>query len=185
MAGQITINLDNAIESISILDAGIISEEIEQEKAKQINELSLRKQENELSSACKAFKMAIAKVNQFYGNIVARRGEEIAKLSIEIARKILVQKIEANDYEIESIITESLKNFQSTQDVVVHLNPDDYEQCKKIMEKDKSSIPSGVTLLADQNIGRAECILKSSKGTILSLINDQLEQIENALKRTQ
>ena len=53
------------------------------------------------------------------------------------------------------------------------------------MNKDKNLMPAGVTLLADHNVAPAECILKSPKGTILSLIDDQLKQIEDALKRTQ
>ncbi len=185
MIGQITINLDSVIESISILDRNMAPVQDENQTVKPADDLALQKQKKELSSACNALKMAIAKVNHYYGNIVARRGEEIAKLSIEIAKKILAQKINSKDYEIESIIKEILKNSPSNQDVVIQLNPDDYEQCNEFMNKDTSTIPSGVTLVADPNVGRAECIVKTSKGSIISLINDQLEQIEKALKNTQ
>jgi len=185
MYGPITINLDTAIESISIIDESMMSLELESQKDKQKKDLYIQEREKELSSACNALKMAVAKVNQYYGNIVAQRADEIAKLSVEIARKILIQKIEAKDYEIEPIIKEALKNCPSNQDIVIHLNPDDYQQCQEIMDKNPSVMPQGVTLLPDSNVGPAECILKSPKGTILSLINDQLEQIEAALRKTQ
>ncbi len=185
MVSQISLNLDNIIKSITIYDGSIASFQNETKNAEQVNDLALQKQKKELASACNSLKMAAAKVNQYYGSIVARRGEEIAKLSIEIARKILAQKIEAKDYEIESIIKEALKSSPSNQDVVVHLNPEDYEQCHEVIKKDKSTMPLGVTLIADPNVGRAECLVKTSKGTIISLINDQLEQIEKALKNIQ
>ncbi|MBN2589571.1 MAG: hypothetical protein JXA96_06900 [Sedimentisphaerales bacterium] len=185
MTGQISINLDNTIGSITILNESIEPVNSDTIKDEQVNNLFIQEKEKELSSACNALKMAIAKVNKFYGNIVSRRGEEIAKLSIEIARKILAQKIEAKDYEIESIIKEALKNSPSNHDIVVHLNPEDYIQFQDVMKKDASVLPPGVTFIADPNVGCAECILKTTKGTIISLINDQLEQIENALKKTQ
>lgn len=185
MPGQISINFENTIESITVLDAYNAPLKDNSHVENQVNDLSVRNQEQEFSSACKALKTAAVKVDEFYEKIVAQRGEEIAKLSIEIARKILMQKIETKSYEIESIIKEALKNFSSNQDVVVHLHPEDYEQCQAVMDKDAGVIPPGVTLVADPNVGLAECIVKSPKGTVLSLINEQLEQIEAALKKTQ
>ena len=185
MNGQISLNFSNAIDSISIFDGTIEPVRVESVKVEKVNNLALQKEKEELAFASTALKKAIAKVNHFYGNIVSRRSEEIAKLSIEIARKILAQKIESKDYEIESIIEEALKSCSSKYDIIIHLNPEDYELCREIIKKDTNTMLSDITLIADPNVGRAECILKSPKGTIISMINDQLEQIENALKVTQ
>ena len=74
-----------------------------------------------------------------------------------------------------------LKNSPSRQDVVVHLNPEDFEQCRKIQDRKDNGILGGITLVADPSVGRAECILKSPKGTIASIIDQQLERIGEAL----
>ena len=56
-----------------------------------------------------------------------------------------------------------------------------YEVCRKIQEKDSNGIFAAIKLVGDPNVERAEFILKSPKGTIISEINEQLEQIGEAL----
>lgn len=127
----------------------------------------------------------IAKLNQFYDMIFAEHKEEIAKLSVEIARKILMRKVEDGDYEIESIVKEALKNAPTHQDLVVRLNPEDLADCHKAQQSDDDGTLTGVKLVADPNIGRAECVLENPKGIIKSLIDEHLEQIGKALKKAE
>jgi flagellar biosynthesis/type III secretory pathway protein FliH len=63
----------------------------------------------------------------------------------------------------------------------VHLNPEDIEKCQKAQQDEPGSVLAGIQLIPDPNIGRAECILESSKGIIKSLIDDNLERIGKAL----
>lgn len=181
MSSQISISFPNTIESITILDSCPAHRISDSQPDRQENDLPVEIQEKELTDACRALQAAAAKVQGLYENIIAQRKDEIAKLSIEIARKILKQKIETKDYEIESIIKEVLGNSPSQQEVVVHLNPEDFEQCQNIRNKDKNGILNGLTLVSDPDVGRAECILKSPNGTIVSLIDEKLEQIREAL----
>src|SRR4030067_522779 len=74
-------------------------------------------------------------------------------LSVEIARKILMQKVENGDYEIESIIKEALKNAPGSQDVIVHLNPEDLEKCQKAQQDGPGGVLAGIKLIPDPNIG--------------------------------
>ena len=181
MQSQVSISLPNTIESIRILDDHTEPVQADSKFGGRLSDLSVEKQEKELTEACRALQAAAAKIQGLYEKIIAQNREEIAKLSVGIARKILMHKIEKKDYEIESIIKEVLKNSPSRQDVVVHLNPEDFERCQKIQEKEKNGILDGVKLVADPDVGCAECILKSPKGNIVSLINEQLEQISEAL----
>jgi len=137
----------------------------------------------ELSQACQILNDIADKLNKFYENVLTKHREEIAKLSVEIARKILVQKVEKGDYEIETIIKEALKNVPTRQDVDVHLNPKDLEQCQKALQDEQGGILTGIKLIPDPNIGQAECLIKSPKGTVHSIIDEHLEQIGEALKK--
>jgi flagellar biosynthesis/type III secretory pathway protein FliH len=94
-----------------------------------------------------------------------------------------MQKVESGDYEIESIIKEALKNTPSSQDLVVHLNPEDIEKCRDAQESEPGSVLTGIKLVPDPNIGRAECLLESPKGIIKSMIDDSLERICKALEK--
>jgi len=115
--------------------------------------------------------------------MLTKHREEIAKLSIEIARKILVQKVEKGDYEIETIVKEALKNVPARQEVNVYLNPKDLEQCQTALQSEQESISTDIKFIPDPKIGRAECLVQSSKGTVHSFIEEHLEQIGEALKK--
>ena len=150
---------------------------------KQILKQDLEAQKAVFSQACQALNGVISKLNQFCDKLYAEHREEIARLSVEIARKILMHKVENGDYEIESIVKEALNNAPNGQDVIVHLNPEDIEKCKKAQQDEPGSVLAGIKLIPDPNIGRAECLLESPKGIIKSLIDDNLERIGKALEK--
>jgi len=133
--------------------------------------------------ACQTLDGVIARLNQFCEKLYAGHREEIARLSVEIARKILMQKVENGDYEIESIIKEALGNTPGSQNVKVHLNPEDLAKCRKAQQDEPGGVLAGIELISDPNIGRAECLLESPKGIIKSMIDDNLERIGKALNK--
>jgi len=94
-----------------------------------------------------------------------------------------MQKVENGDYEIESIVKEALSKAPVNQDVIVHLNPEDFEKCRKAQESEPGGVLSGIKLVSDPDIGRAECMLESPKGLIKSQIADSLERIGKALEK--
>ena len=190
MSQTLTVNLNKPIISAKVLDdyaerdgIQLSGPEIEDSEADtvQILKQDLDAQKAVFSQACQTLNGVITRLNQFCDKIYAEHGEEIARLSVEIARKILMQKVENGDYEIESIIKEALKNAPGSQDVIVHLNPEDIEKCQKAQQDGSGGVLAGIKLIPDTNIGRAECLLESPKGIIKSLIDDNLERIGKAL----
>jgi len=140
-------------------------------------------QKASLLQTCQIINNIADKLKKFNENVLKEHKEEIARLSVEIARKILVQKVEKGDYEIESIVKEALKNVPTRQDVEVHLNPEDLVQCQKTLHDELKSMLSGIKLIPDPDIKRAECSIKTPKGTIQSFIDEHLEQIGEALEK--
>jgi flagellar biosynthesis/type III secretory pathway protein FliH len=192
MSQILTVNLNKPIASARFLDDHAGSDGVQSPcpdngepdaEAVQILKQDLEAQKAVFTQACHALNGVIAKLNQFYDKLYAGHGEEIARLSVEIARKILMQRVENGDYEIESIIKEALKNTPGGQDVTVHLNPEDIETCRKAQEQEPGGVLTGIKLIPDSNIGRAECLLESPKGIVKSLIDDNLERICKALEK--
>ena len=193
MPGTFTINLVKPIKSVRILhgyqssedpsfsDSMNLTANTEQIKLME----GLKAQKKLYAEAYKTLQSIITKLNQLYDGIFAEHKKEIAELSVEIARKILTQKITDGDYEIESIVKEALKNAPTHQDLVVYLNPHDLAAYQKTQHDGADGILAGIKFVADQNIGRAECVLESPKGIIKSLINEHLEQIDKALKQVE
>lgn len=137
------------------------------------------------SQACKTLNGVIAKLNQFYDKVYVEHREEIARLSIEIANKVLMQKVQKGDYNIESIVKEALKNAPVCEEVVVHLNPDDLTQYQKLKQDGIGDTLEGIKFVADPNIGRAECLLETPKGIVKSFIKEHMEQISEALAKVE
>lgn len=192
MSQTLTVNLNKPIISAKVLDdyAGGVGSEMSspgrvdsEANTGQIPIQDLEAQKAVFSQACQTLNGVITRLNQFCDKLYVEHGEEIAKLSVEIARKILMQKVEDGDYEIESIIKEALKNAPSSQDVIVHLNPEDLEKCQKAQQDGPGGALTGIKLIPDPNIGRAECLLENPKGIIKSLIDDSLERIGKAIEK--
>jgi flagellar biosynthesis/type III secretory pathway protein FliH len=191
MSQSLTVRLERPIASVKNLTSGVEAEMSGHDAVnaavdtEQIRTRELEAQKTAYSQACQALNSVIARLNQFCDRMFVEHNEKIARLSVEIARKILVQKVENGDYEIESIVKEALSNAPTRQEVVVHLNPQDLAQCQKAQQDEPSSGLAGIKLVSDPNIGRAECLLESPKGIIESLIDKHLERISEAFKKVE
>lgn len=183
MSKEFRIRLENPIGSVKLLkedeqDSSGTSDEVKK------NELLEQKNEG-LTLTLQALNDAVNRVNELQENMVNEHKEQIAKLAVEIARKILRQKISEGDYQIEAIVQEALENAPTRQDVVVHLNPEDLVQCQKTQQDEPNSTLSGIKFVADPSIGRAECRLDTPKGIIKSFINEHIEKVAEALKKVE
>ncbi|UCF16013.1 MAG: hypothetical protein JSW59_00855 [Phycisphaerales bacterium] len=142
----------------------------------------LESQRAAFAQACHVLNGVVARLNEFCDKMFAGHREEIAHLSVEIARKILMYKVENGDYEIESIVKEALENAPGREELAVHLHPDDLAQCQKAQETEPNGELAGIKFVSDSNIGRAECLLESPKGIVKSLIEENLERVARAFK---
>lgn len=132
--------------------------------------------------ALEAIEAAAKKLQFVYERMIVEHRQAIAKLSIEIARKILSQKVKDGDYQIESIVQEVLNNAPARQNIVVRLNPQDLAKCQQLQKGDNNMLAS-VKLVADPGIGPAECVVETPKGKVESLIDGHLEQVARALSK--
>ena len=181
MTRTVTIHLEKPMVSVKILDnPGLLSHESNNGGLQTVVENS-KNNNAAFSQACQTLQALIEKLNQFCDKLFAEHKEEIAKLSVEIARKVLARQVQDGDYEIESVVREALKNAPTRKDVVVHLNPEDHILCQKAQQDEPNGVLAGIKFISDPNIGRAECLLETPKGIIESLIDEHLERIGNAL----
>ena len=149
------------------------------------NTADLAMQKAEVAQLCRSLNRLVDELKRFYEDVLNSHKEEIAKLSVEIANKVLMQKIQKGDYNIESIITEVLKSAPTCQDVVVHLNPEDLTQYQKLQKDGVADILEGIKIVADPNVGRAECLLETPKGIVKSFVEEHIEQISKALSKVE
>lgn len=144
---------------------------------------SLEAEKSALASVCRALQEAVDQVNRSREELFEKYKEQIVKLSVEIAGRILAQKTEKGDYEIESIVQEALSSAPCRQDLVVRLNPDDLAGFQKAQQGRADSDLGEVRFVADSGVGKAECVVETPKGIIQSLIGERLEQIAEMLMK--
>jgi len=189
---MLIIELEKPIVSVEVLnDSGGDADPAVAEKNSQLHEEQirltqrLRGQEAELSRLCAMLQGLVDKLEKFYKEVFTSHKEKIADLSLEIARKVLMQKVEEGDYEIKSIIQEVLSSAPTREGLVVRLNPADVAGLEKIQQEGAAGNLSDIKFIAVASIGRAECVLESPKGRIASLIEQHLERIRKALGKVE
>ncbi len=190
MSGSITVNLSRPFTSVKILDGDAQSAGGEQANsqvdAPTVPSKELDAQKAMFSQACQALNDATGKLNAFYDKVFAKHAEGVAKLSVDIASKILVREVDNGNYQIEAIIKEAMKNAPVRHDVVVHLNPDDYTHSREVLQDQQNEQGGafiGIQFVSDPKIGRAECLVETPKGIVKSLIAENLERIGQALQK--
>jgi flagellar biosynthesis/type III secretory pathway protein FliH len=187
MSDMLTLKLAKPIDSIKVTESQAMAVEpgtspadlqgdIEGEAQ---DELEIQKQRYE--QAMQVIEAAAEKLHRVYEKMIVEHRQAIAKLAVEIARKILAQKVKDGDYQIESIIQEALNNSPTRQNVVVRLNPQDLARCQQMQQGDGAF--ASVKLVADPDIGPAQCVIDTPKGKVESLIDEHLEQVARALAK--
>jgi flagellar biosynthesis/type III secretory pathway protein FliH len=183
MAGMATINLAGPIESLKVIQSPTIVVDMPGEvpdDGEQDALVELESQKQMYAEAIKTLETATAKLHTVYEKMIVEHRQAIAKLAVEIARKILAQKVKDGDYQIESIIQEALNNSPTRQDVIIRLNPQDLLRCQQMQQQGEMAV-AGVKFVADPGIGPAQCVVETPKGKVESLIEEHLEQVNRAL----
>ena len=180
MVQTLTINVDTTIASANVVENTEISP-LESEETQAGLEATDKEREN-LALSALALEEASNKLKQFREEIFSSHREQIARLSVEIARRILQKEISEGQYEIEKIIQELLKTVPSQQNITIRLNPVDLQQYEQIAKDKNVNIPSDIKLVADPTIGPAQCIVETDKEMVENLIDEHLIQIAEALK---
>ncbi|MCU0916321.1 MAG: flagellar assembly protein FliH [Planctomycetes bacterium] len=120
-----------------------------------------------------------------YDQTLTHNRTEIARLAVEIARKILRTRTDKGDYEIQAVIEEALKRSPTRQDIVVRLNPEDLPRCQQLQQEAPQGAFGEIEFTADWSIGRGECLVETSKGVIRSFIDEHLDRIAEALEKVE
>ena len=187
MSDMLTLKLAKPIDSIKVTESQAMTVELGTSPAdlqgdiegEAQDELEIQKQRYE--QAMQVIEAAAEKLHRVYEKMIVEHRQAIAKLAVEIARKILAQKVKDGDYQIELIIQEALNNSPTRQNVVVRLNPQDLARCQQMQQGDGAF--ASVKLVADPDIGPAQCVIDTPKGKVESLINEHLEQVARALTK--
>jgi flagellar assembly protein FliH len=136
-----------------------------------------------LVSARQALTHAAQQVEGFRAELLAEAEGQLLTLAVEIARKVLMQEIQAERYQIDPIVAEALRRVPSHGGVVVHLNPGDCSRCQAAVKQEGDG--QQVRFVADVNVQPAECLLETPEGIVESSVEGHLAAIAEGLGKSQ
>ncbi len=176
-----------AIGSVTIAEPGNMSlGDTAQQTQMQMKMLAdLETQKQTLQQTCQVMEAAASQLSQTCQDLFDDHKDQIAKLAVEIARTVLMQKVFEGAYDIEAIVKEALRHAPTQNDVTIRVNPLDLADCCAAQAGDSKETLGHLQFVADPDVGRADCVLESPKGIIQSMIDEHLHRIGEALKKTE
>jgi len=135
-----------------------------------------------LARAKAALLSALEQTAKLKESVIRSAERQIVQLAVDVARKVLMQEIQAGRYEIDPIVQAALGQMPGRQEVVVHLNPDDFQRCGQVPQGEQDDPPTGVRFVADPSIQPAECLLEAPQGIVKSAVEEHLGEIAAALR---
>ncbi len=156
---------------------------IQAERTRMAEELN--RQKGQFNELCATVGNIAQSLDRLYQETVVDNRTQIARLAVEIARKILMQKVAQGDYDIQAIVEEALKRAPAHQGIVIRLNPEDLPSCQQQQQENPDGPFADLELTADWSIGRGECLVETPKGIIRSFLEEHLERIGEALQKVE
>jgi flagellar biosynthesis/type III secretory pathway protein FliH len=139
----------------------------------------------ELAQLCQTAGSLVGKLENLYQETIAHSHAEIARLAVEIARKIVMCEVAKGGYDIQAIVEEALKRVPTHQDLVVRVNPQDVPSCQRLQKDHPDSEFAKLQFTPDRSIARADCLIETPKGIVKAFAEDGLERIREALEKSQ
>ena len=189
MAETLSLNLSMPILSVQVSSNGEVgadedggaSETEVNEYIRQQAAISLEQEKGEMRQVLATMDKAAEQVKQVHAKSFSEYPKQIAKLSVEIAKRILSKSVENGEYDIEEIIEKTLTVAPTNDDCVVKLNSVDMQKAQKLLGERPDSVVANVRLVSDDTVGPAECVLETPKGIVEYFIDDQLNRIAEAI----
>jgi flagellar assembly protein FliH len=177
MKPSILLNVTTPIRSIQVLDEQSVQETARSKAAA----AELEQTRQQLARLCDAMSNAIGQLDELRTTLFSSHRENLVRLSLEIAAKILAKEVTDGNYAIEKIVLDALQSAPPAKQMTIRLNPEDLKVFEKAAAEQGLSLPPNTELASDWAVKPAECIIDSELGMIEYMIDEHLRQIGEAL----
>lgn len=142
-----------------------------------------RQAERGLANVFKSLRDGVSAVTGLRIRVFKESEEDILKLAVMVARKIVQQEITQDPAILTSIIAAAVGGCTERDRVVVRLNPNDYT----VVAANRQAFLAGlgddapITLTPDDGVGPGGCLVETATGTVDARIESQLDEIYRTL----
>ncbi len=110
---------------------------------------------------------------------------ELARLSLEIAKKVIGQEIRTNHDAVISVVRQALSRMKSREQVVIKVNPKDLEHVENNRQVFAAMVEGikDLEITADPRVGEGGCLIQTNLGSTDARLETQLEVVRLAFDR--
>jgi flagellar assembly protein FliH len=118
-----------------------------------------------------------------YRNKVESAEQTILTLGLQVAEKIIGERLESNPEHFLPIVKRALKEAREYREIQLHVNPVHYDLLVDQKEELMKIFPKQVELYIypDADLSGDSCVIESANGRIDASVDQQLEVIKNKL----
>ena len=139
--------------------------------------------EEDCSVVCGAFGSAITEVAGLHELLLKDSEDELLRLAIMLAERIIRQEITSNRKILARIVAEILETMTNQDGLVIRFNPEDYRIIFDNRYLDQAGIVgmSHMDVKSDENVTLGGCLVETSSGQVDGQIEAQLSELFNQL----
>ena len=117
-------------------------------------------------------------------SIVLSADRLIIDLALAVAGKIIAREVEENPLVILPIVKEALEKVRDQAQLVVRINPAHYPLLLEARSDLQRMIggQQSITILSDQSLGEADCVLETGNGTVDAHLDTQMTLLRRRLE---
>ena len=137
-----------------------------------------------IESAVKSINKGLSELIKIRQDIYLETEQEIVKLAMAIARKIVCNEIRVNKDTVVNVVKEAVKKVEGSEKVKVKLRCKDFEFIKneKPTMIDKIMNIENAGFIVDESICDGGCIIETESGDIDARVEKQFQAIEEAFE---
>jgi flagellar assembly protein FliH len=123
---------------------------------------------------------SILEIGRLKSMLYAQVEREVARLAIEVAKKIVHREIQADPEIIQTLVHVALSHVNEKTPVAVHVNPADYEFISKRQSELSLAESRNISIASDKSIERGGCLIETEYGDIDARLEEKFREVERA-----
>jgi flagellar assembly protein FliH len=137
-----------------------------------------------IESVLNSIKQGLAELKKIKQDIYQETEEEIVKLAMAIARKIVCHEINVNKDTVVNVVKQAVEKVEGNEKVQVKLSCKDFDFINKEKPEilDKIANIENAGFIMDESVCDGGCIIETESGDIDSRIEKQFQAIEEAFE---
>ncbi|MBD3182257.1 hypothetical protein GF312_08195 [Candidatus Poribacteria bacterium] len=135
----------------------------------------------------KAFRDGLVEMASLRDNILNRAEDDLVRLSVFIAEKLLYRELEQHPEAILDIVTKTVRSIRNAKHIVIRLNPDDINIAEEFFSDITENIKNNSELILqeDPDLESGGCIIETDTNIIDMSLDARMESLNESLNITE